>query len=353
MARTARSTPFASDEFTAEEQAAFDEMRANDSAPADPAPARTPRAPRLPALEPDEVVPPDDPQPLPADANPNADADPGQDPAATPQDETIRKVNGALKEERDRRRDIEQQLAEERRQRQVLDERTNLLLQRIAGAPAPTPAPEAPKIPERDQDPIGHFDQRIAPLEQAVRELAQGTQQQRQMTQAEQVMQQVVGACQAQEERFRAEAPDYDSAAQFLRESRDRQLQAIGMDNPLERRNWIDNEARQIAVRAVQTGKNFAQMIYATAAASGYTKAPAASAEDAAAAAAGAAAVDPAARLEIQRQGQQQARSLGTARGSAPPPALTAQRLAEMPEAQFNAMLEKMTPGQKRQLFGD
>ena len=346
MARTARSTPFASDELTAEEQAQFDQMRADDGAPAD-APARTPRTPRMPAIEADAAAPPADEPSADVDAEPEADPEAPDAPGA-PQADTIRKVNGALKEERDRRRDIEQQLAEERRQRQVLDERTNLLLQRIAGAQQPAaPAPDAPKIPEKDQDPIGHFDQRIAPLEAAVRQMTQGVQQQSQQAQAQQVMQQVVGRCMEQEANFRTETPDYDSAAQFLRESRDRQLQAIGMDNPLERKAWIDNEAQQIAVGSVQRRTNFAKAIYDLAVVSGYTKAAPAPAADPTPA------VDPAARLEQQRQGQQQARSLGSARGSAPPPALTAQRLAEMPEAQFNAMLEKMTAAEKRNIFGN
>lgn len=350
MARSARSTPFASDEFTAEEQAAFDQMKAQDSAPAETPerPARQPR--RTPMLETADE-PAADPAPAPAEAapEPGADADAEADTPRTPQDEAIRRVSGALKEERDARREIERQLAEERRQRQVVDERTNILLQRIAGQQAPAAQPEAPKIPGKDEDPIGHFDQRLAPLEEAVQALRQGTQQQNQQTQAQQVMGQVIGHCQQQEVNFRAETPDYDNAAQFLREARDRQLQASGMDNPIQRRQWIDNEAHQIAVRAVQMNKNFAQMIYDIASATGYTKAAAPAPE----AAPAAPAVDPAARLEQQARGQQQARSLGNARGSAPPPALTAQRLAEMTEAQFNAMVEKMSPAQMRDLFGN
>jgi len=225
MARTARAaTDGVQSDLSADDQALMDQMRADDAAPDDTA-APAPQADTTPAAD---DVPADDP-----------DAPAGQKPN--------RMVPlGALHEERERRKALEATVAEERRARQVLEERTNIILQRLG--PQQQPAQDqTPQIPDLNTDPVGHITGSIEQVRQQLANLqnqGQLTQQQQQQAAQIQMLQQ---HAMVREHAFRADNPDYDQAVTFLRKQRDNELEAQGWTDPVQRQALITQEALGMA----------------------------------------------------------------------------------------------------------
>lgn len=304
-------------EVTADEQAQLDEMRAGDAAIVEEAPQ-------------DDAGQAD---PAPADAGDAEGADGAADPAA-PQDRRPQMVpHAALHEERLRRQETERVLAEERKARQTIEERTNLLLERFNQAPAQ--APQQQQVPTFDTDPAGHLlahqRQQGEALNEVVRVLMS-------MGQQNQVAQTIGGLQQraiAMEQEFAADTPDYNEAVAFLAKARHNDLAEVGYVDPGERQRMISQEAIGLVERSLQAGRNPASVVYALAKNRGFGAAPLAAAEPSAAAAP----PNGAARLQTMQRGQEQARTLGNTRGSAPPP-LTAQRLLEMTPEEFETAMK-------------
>jgi hypothetical protein len=307
--------------FSAEEQAQFDQMRAGDAAGSDGNSGSPATAPAN-TVEPTAATG--------EDKAGDGQAQPGQGQRMVP--------HGALHEERERRKEAEKRA-------QLLEERTNLILQRIGQPQASAaPATPAPEIPDIDKDPIGNI---VGTLRQ------QGLNQQQilgalhQMTAHAQQQQAIAVRRQravADEREFGSANPDYNDAIAHLQASRHQELKALGVRDPSERQAIIERDAIQIADRAFATGESPAQILYDLAKLRGY--AGKAAANDTARAAGewdaaknydapGAAAE----RIRAAQAGQEHARSLGNVRGAAPPP-MTAQRLAEMTEAEFAKALE-------------
>lgn len=314
--------------LTAEEQAQLDAMRATDSALQDP----------------------EAPSPAPADP---ATSEPAADPAAAPQQPRQQMVpHQALHEERERRKEAEARA-------RTLEERTNLLLQRIgqpqpAVAPPQSVAPGETPLPDLNVDPVGHIVGMLQRQQAEITRLREGETQRQQGASQANIIQQIQHHAQASEQEFRISTPDYDRAVQHLVERRSAELAAVGY-SPAQRTQMIQQEAFFTAAQAVQTGRNPAAVIYEIARMRGYQNSPPAAPAPQAAAApaqqAPAPAVDPGERLAAIAAGQQQARTLGAARGSGSAP-MTAQRLIEMPDAEFSQILAKATPDQLREMFG-
>lgn len=301
------------DELTAEEQSQLDQMRADDAAPVETEPAAAPAQPEPPADPPAE----DDPAP------PAADKRPQMVPHA------------ALHEERERRKEVDRALAEERKARQTLEERTNLLLQNIQQR-QPPPAPAQPELPDYTQDPAGHI---VAVQQQQARVLNDVIQAITARAQQDQQTQGITATQQralAMEQQFARDTPDYVQAVDHLSTTRHRQLQAAGWEDAAERQAIISREALGVAERALQMGRNPASVIYDIAKEYGFTgAAPTPTASDTPAAPQ----PNGAEKLQQLERGQQQARSLGNARGAGPAP-LTAQRLLELDDKEFAKMME-------------
>lgn len=300
--------------LSAAEQAQMDEMRAADAPEGSEAPAE-----------------PSSPPPA---------AEPGQEPAAgegeapaaeaPPRQQMVQLA--ALHEERERRKDAEHRA-------KVLEERTNLILQRFNQQPAAQQVADAPKAPPPlDQDPVGHIvgQQQLQgqALQQVARLLQAQEQEQKRSVEITGIQQQAV----ALEQEYRATTPDYDAAVAHLLASQEGELLISGFTDPVLRRKVLSEQALGTVIRSLQRGKNPAETIYELAKARGYTAAkPAAEA-------APAAATDKIGQIAA---GQQQ-RSLGQARGSGPA-ALNAQRLIELSDAEFLKILD--TP-EGRDLMG-
>lgn len=287
--------------------------------------------------------------PLPAPITPNA-----AEPAASPPPETADDTEpaqpqpqrtvplAALHEERERRKRAEQDRDAERERQRLLEERTNILLQRIGQQQAApeqqrAPAPAQPAIPDLATDPVGHILATQRAQQQKLDEFSGATKQQTDELNQKFLQQQELAAlaqhAQALEQQFSVDNPDYPQAVQHLVKVRHQELEAIGFRNPGERHRIIQNEGLGVAARMLQQGGNPAEAIYALAKMRGYAApAQAASGPAQTETPQGSAAVEQ--RLQNVAAGQQQARSLGNVRGSGPAP-LTAQRLLQMTEAEF------------------
>lgn len=330
-------------ELTSEEQRLLDQMRADDAQPA--------QEPIAPQAEPEEQ--PAEPVQQPAPAQP-----------AQPQQRDDRVPYAALSEERQRRQRAEEQIRTLEERNKIIEERTNLLLQRFnQPQPQTQGEPEAPKpppIPDLDKDPVGHIignqvDMRQQ-LQTAQQQARQWQEQLQQQTQAQQILNYVTQTAQGLERMFIAEHPDYSNAIDHLRRSRHREMEIVGITDPGQREQIIAQEGMGIAVRAINERRNPAEQLYELARMRGYQ--PPASPQpngmngvlDAPTHAAEAPQAQPNApaggqvptaqqRLQTLQEGQNQARSLGAARGGGPVP-LTAQRLIEMSPEEFDKALQ-------------
>jgi hypothetical protein len=157
------------------------------------------------------------------------------------------------------------------------------------------PAEEA-KLPDVQADPIGHFQGRIAQLEEALRYAYQGGQQQTQQIQVHLQEQAMWSTVQASEAAIRdpksgeAHKPDYDDACRHLEGARIRQLdrmypstspqvqalakQAGFPDANQYKLHLLNQDRRAVATHALQTGVSPAQLYYDLALDSGYTPKP-------------------------------------------------------------------------------
>lgn len=319
MAASARASAVAG-EMTAEEQAQLDQMRADDAQPIEEIVASPPET----ASEADAAQ---------EAQQEGADGGEGEAPAADGRPRMV--PHAAMHEERIRRQSVEQQLAEERKARQTLEERTNLILQRFAAPQQPAQQQEQPPAIDPQQDPVGHFmavqQRQGAVLADVVQALTNLGQQNQQASAASQISQRAI----AMEQQFAAQTPDYNQAVVYLANQRHQELEAAGWGDQAERQAMISREAMQLAAQAMQQNRNPAEVVYQLSKIRGF-QAPASSA----AATQEAPAQNATQRLDNVARGQQQSsRSLGNVRGSGPAP-ITANTLLQMSDKDFAKMIE-------------
>jgi hypothetical protein len=303
------------EQLTAAEQAALDAQRNMPE----------PEAPEPPAAEvPQEGVDASEGE---AGAEPAAIADKRQgDPAA------------ALVQERERRREVERQAAEDRRKYEARFEE----LLKLVPQPAQQQASPEPAIPDVQTDPVGHIVGTMQQLGASQQQIERALAEQRQQEQQRQVVTTIQQRAAALETAYRAEHPEYDDSMRYLQAVRTRQLQSLGITDPARIAQQIQTDAFQVAVAAIQEGANPAERLQRFAEASGWVP-PAAGAP---AEPAAAAVPDQAARLSMVQQGQQHARNLGGVRGNGPSP-MTASKLLDMDDDAFLETLKKSKDARK------
>jgi hypothetical protein len=137
-----------------------------------------------------------------------------------------------------------------------------------------------------------------------------------------------------------------------MRTFRDTQLKAAGITDPVQRANQIASEYWQMSAMTLQQGGNPAQRLHEIA------KATREAAQNAwgqplppAAGQAAAAAPDPAARLRMAQQGQEHSRGISNMRGNGPAP-VTAARLMDLPDDDYDAIIKAMRSKEARKLMG-
>lgn len=268
-------------------------------------------------------------------------------------DETVSVNPKALHAERERRRAAEAKQREIEQKHAVdmarMQERMGLLTQAVQAAMAPPAvSPPAPEIPDITTDPVGHFKAKYEALE---RQYQDGQAQMRAFQQQQQQAQAVAELRNwgtAQESAFMAQEPAYGDAMKYLREGRHAELEAAGIADPAVREGIINGDVTQIALKSRQEGANFPERLYNIALKRGFQKAPVAPAVPP---------LDPVASAPTQaqraEQGRQNATTIGSV-GAAPPAALTAEKIASMPDHEFAAYMDKIkgNPTAVRQLLG-
>lgn len=251
--------------------------------------------------------------------------------------------HSALHEERERRKELQEEVKREREVRVRVEERTNALLQRLATALQPAGGEATPVPPDPATDTVGAL--RMTAAE--VRELQQFRHNIETQARHHEAVQGVVHHAAAQEAEFIKATPDYPAAGEFLRAAREAELAAVGLP-PENRAQLIGAETLQLAALAIQQNRNPAELVYSLARSRGYAPPIPAAVAPAAGTRAGAAAET----LRRVAAGQEAGASLGSLAGSAPAGRITAQALATMSDAEFDRALAGLSPEQARTLFG-
>lgn len=341
-------TTTGSDEFTAEERAYF-ESRGETGLPVAPAV--------------------DAPTPAPAAEKPAAPSAEGDDPDGTISiDEsgmhrdkrTGRFVpHGAFHKEREGRKAAETRASEQAIELARAKERLDILAKALEGGDVAKPAQTAPAKdddpePDIETDFVAHAKWQAREIARMRKALAES-----QSSVTAKLSEVEMGnAYRSDAIAFMREQADFRDAYNHLVSVLDAELTHRGLDDPAKRLAEIARLEREEVAFASKRGVRPAQHIYKLAELRGW-KAPAAKTDAAAASAqlsdevkiASSAAAEELARLE---KGQNAARSLSSAGGSAPAP-LTGEAIASMSEAEFDALLRKSGPNHNaalRKLLG-
>lgn len=292
-----------SDVMTADESAAMEAMKA-DTGP-EIAPAEAVDVPETPAETPAPVA-----------ETPASEPD-KPPPGMVPQ--------GALHQERERRKETERQFQELQRQFAEIQAKLNPPPEIVV--PDPVLQPEAFKQFQIDQ-----IKQRAAEKAEADRQAQERAQEQQIMARVNQDVQQ-----------FRAATPDYDQAFQHAVKVRREELAFYG-NSPEQIDQQIETDVRAIVQQAYTQGKNPGELFYGYAKMRGYSPAQAAK--------------DPipqqaAAQVNALAEAQRQTQSMATAGGPSSDGGVTIETLAKMSEAQLakmpkaerDAMMQKVMGG--------
>ena len=177
----------------------------------------------------------------------------------------------------------------------------------------------APKIPDRNEDPIGYFEHKIAELERANAELRDGTSRTQEAMTRQAAQRQFWDAVGRDEQMFREQVKDYDDAVGWLEQHRMKELELMLPDNhPAAiqaaheggyesvaqlRMAALNHDRINVAQQAFQTRRNPAELYYSLAKARGFQgRAPAPQAANGA--------------IGATKAGQAAARTLSSGRGS-------------------------------------
>jgi len=294
--------------FTPQEAAYFESGGAQTEGLSDAAPAST-----------EPVQPAADSQAQPTEQQQQQEQNQQQDQRMVPL--------AALQEERAERKRLRDDMQRMQQQQEALVQR---ILSTQQQQPAAAQEPQI-QIPDYATDPVGHLRAQNELLQRQMREMAGylsgQNEQQQQWTQQQQQQAAVANFIATHEQEFRAQAPDYDAAAQFLQKSRADEYRALGMTNPIQIQNALHQDLIAMANIAYQNGTNVAEAAYNLAKSRGYKAASAPQG--------GAQQQDNAARLAAISQGQQHAASLSQSGGAAPAP-MSIEKLLAMSDADFS-----------------
>lgn len=362
------------EQFTAEEQAAFDAMRAGGEVTPPPEPTST---------EPPPAEPPKAGEPPPAP--PPAPSDDDDIEVAAPVSGTKQKRVSIHKYQRleQRAREAEEARDAAAKERQELldraartDERLRIITEAIA-----TP-PEQPQEREEDDDPrpdpakdifafVDWQDRQINKLNARLSGIESGA-----ASQTEDV--EIASTYQRDAARFASTEPAFAEAYVYLIRQRDAELQLAGVTDQKARERQIVNEEKGLVRGAIKQGRSPAELIFSMAKGRGYapkaapppdTKDPKAldatvkptngSAPPAAAPAGGsspppaAPAVSVTDEIAAIKRGQEASASLSNVGGGAPVRELTSKVLADMPEEEFNDLVARLPRERLMELMGN
>lgn len=350
------------DNFTPEEQKQFDSMKEVDTGSEEsqtvPEPTEQPKQP-----EPEAKTPP------------KTEPEPKQ--IKEPKENTM-VPHAALESERQKRKAAEQRDREREVEFAKLQERLNLLNQAIESTQKKPEKPTKLEVPDPDKDALGALkavtnnlklteeENRLLREAREKRESEEKSQQERQkQTEAENGrVRAELSRASAEEAEFAARTPDFQDAANHIRNLRRQQLQAMGFtDQPqydpqtfsMTRPSidqMIGQDLLQMARNAQALNKNAGEFLYSMAKASGYQMKPT---EQPTSPAQNPQPTQPSAAEQIDRlaAAQRANRSLSEASGNAPPGKFSAKDLANMSDEKFKKVLASMSQEEQYEYFGN
>lgn len=268
-----------------------------------------------------------DPEPAPEPAPPEKEA------KKEPEKQTM-VPHEAMEAERQRRKTAERKAQEMELNQARLDERLNLLNEAMTKK---APVKEAP---DPDKDALGAVKITIDEVNELKKFRETYENNQRQAAQ----IQEIGNKAANMEREFITSTPDYNEATTFLKQSRFNELQAFGL-TPEQAQQELIKETLSIAIQALNTGKNPAEIAYKLAMTRGYTKKQVEAVKQA---------ETDSEKLANIAAGQKANLSLGDVSGSPPnSKKIDGKTLATMSEAQFAKVLKSMSESDMQELMGN
>ena len=202
---------------------------------------------------------------------PEVKAEAGE-PEAAPE-ETIEQIRERLAKVEEERGNLERAMREEREAKKTSERTLQALVERLESVQQERQAQPEVKVaepPNREDDPAGFLawqnEQTIARLDNIEKRYQQESKVSKEQAEANRF----VTTFQTQLDQYAAQVPDYNDAAAFLGEHRDKELQSLGIYDPQQRQEMLRQDAYQIGAHAMQQGKNPGEMFYALAKLRGY-----------------------------------------------------------------------------------
>lgn len=179
----------------------------------------------------------------------------------------------ALYAERSEHKKTREALEAERLRQARLEEKLGFLAGQIEEAKKPAREARTEEIPDKLEDPVGYMEYLATKIGKMEEGLSQARHQTEEQTKQQEAIRWYAEATTADEQNFvQQEAPDYYEAAQFLRESRMREISMIPgyRNNPAAVMQFVNDEALQLSARAIQNRQSPAAMFYEIAKARGW-----------------------------------------------------------------------------------
>lgn len=235
-----------------------------------------------------------------------------------PQEKVKMVPHEALHEERIKRKELAARL--EAKEKADAEYRASIEAKLARLTNPPPPKPDVEKEPVRAlQHDIGETRELIKPLAERLNTFEQG---QRRMAAEADIANRTV----ASEVEFLKKNTDYHDAVAHLQKVADLNLQAMGIDDPVQRANLIKQQSLGLAHQALQAGKSPAEVAYQLAKNYGYQgKKPEPAAEEK--------------KLETIAKGQQESKSLGGGGATKTGGAITLEQLERMSDEEIDELI--------------
>lgn len=253
-----------------------------------------------------------------------------------------------FKEANDRRKEIERQAAEDRRRYEArLEEVLKLVPQPGQSEAKPAEQP----LPDYNQDPAGYIVANMQRQGATIEQIHQELSRYKQREQEQQLITAVIARADAAEKEYKIEHPEYDAAFAHLQQFHDGYLRSQGWVDPVQRAQKLMADKFAVVAAALQQGVNPAERLHRMAEAAGWKPAAPPPHEAFVAERPAAAVPTPAEQIQMAQRGQEHARALGAVRGNGPAP-MTAAKLLEIPDDNFDEIIKAMRSKAARPLMG-
>ena len=222
-------------------------------------------------------------------------------------------LKAALNEERNRRKEIRRQQESQQAMIQKMEERFAQLQERFG------PKEEVPPF---DDNPAEHLRYQQSKLQEQINEQKTEAEKRKEYEKYQSHIAGLQTRVASHETAFSKQNADYYDAVDYLRERRDKDYQAMGITDPAERAQLVQNDALFIAQNALQREQDPASVFYTLARNYGFSSKPS-SAEE---------------KIENARKGQQASKTLGSQAGKKG--GLSLQTVATMSDEEFDNLSE-------------